>query len=94
MDKPILVCIMASSPESFISCLLMVEEKVDKNSCAERLNVFPVLTFILTRSSQKPHEILAVKQYLFRLVFKEITPRFVNQDLSSEIKQAEVNENL
>lgn len=94
MDKPISVCIMASSPESFISCLLMVEEKVDKNGCAERLNLFPMLTFILTWSSQKPHKILAVKQYLSRLVFKQITLHFVNQSLSSGIKQVEVNENL
>lgn len=72
----------------------MVEEKVDKNSCAERLNIFPMLTFILTWSSQKPHEILAVKLYLSRLIFKQITLHFVNQDLSSEIKQLEANENL
>lgn len=72
----------------------MVEEKVDKNSCAERLNIFPMLTFIRTWSSQKPHEILAVKQYLSRLIFKQITLHFVNQDLSSEIKQLEANENL
>lgn len=53
-----------------------------------------MLTFIRTWSSQKPHEILAVKQYLSRLIFKQITLHFVNQDLSSEIKQLEANENL
>lgn len=85
---------MACLPESFISCLLVVEEKVDKNSCAEKLSIFPMLAFILTRSSQNPHKILAVKQYLSSLVFKHITLRFVNHDLSSEIKQVEVNEKL
>lgn len=56
--------------------------------------MFPMLTFILTQSSQKPHKILAVKQYLSTLVFKQVILHFANQDLSSEIKQVEVNENL
>lgn len=72
----------------------MIEEKDDKNSCAGRLNMFPMLTFILTQSSQKPHKIWAVEQYLSRLAFKQIILHFANQNLSSEIKQVEVNENL
>ena len=72
----------------------MPEEKVDKNSYTERLNIFPTLTFILTQSSQKPHKVLAAKQYPSRLLFKQITCHSVNQDLLSEIKQVEVSENV
>lgn len=73
MGKPISVCVTASSPEGFISYLLTVEEKVDKNSCTERLNIFPMLTFILTPSSQTPHKVLVVRQHVSRLFLKAIT---------------------
>lgn len=53
-----------------------------------------MLTFILTQSSQKPHEVLAAKQYPSSPLFKQIMCHSVSQVLSSEIKQVKVSENV